>query len=355
VGVLDPACGLGDLLLAAADHIPAAWPAWRRVAHLYANFHGRDLIPVLVDGADARLALWATMTGAYSETVRSPVCVGDAFGDDLDWRRYGLVVLNPPYAVRKAPTDAKWATGNVTAAASFVLETLTRARSGARIAAILPDVLRSGSRYRKWRSELEKIAEVVDIDVYGQFDPWTDVDVFVAHLRRRDARSSSPLNSWYASRPAGTKCLADLATVSVGDVVPHRDVPSGGASPYLTVDALPAWATTIDTPLTIRHGGRLHSPPFVALRRTSAPTRVEGSIRVRAAVYAGIEPVAVENHLIVIRPSDGGVASCMRILDGLRQPAVTRWLDERLRLRHLTVAALRELPLDLAGIGDREP
>jgi hypothetical protein len=141
--------------------------------------------------------------------------------------------------------------------------------------------------------------------------------------------------------------LGDVATVSVGDVVPHRDVPAGPASPYLTVDSLPAWATTLRTANTVRHDGRLHEPPFVVLRRTSAPTRTPGAVRARAAVYAGPGPVAVENHLLVVKPAEDGVDACMRLAVGFARPAVTDWLDRRLRLRHLTVTAIRELPTDL--------
>src|SRR5437763_1245146 len=49
--VLDPACGFGDLLLAAADHIPASWSPLRRVDHARTHLHGRDIQSPLVDVA----------------------------------------------------------------------------------------------------------------------------------------------------------------------------------------------------------------------------------------------------------------------------------------------------------------
>lgn len=345
VHTIDPACGLGDLLLAAADQLPASWSSSRRVAHVRNHLHGRDLHAPLVEVAAARLAVWSALAGKSDVSPEhSPVLVGNAFADDLDWDRFGLILLNPPYATERIEaTD--WGEGHVTAAAPFTLNIVRRARPGARIAAILPDVLRSGARYNRWRSEIERRADLVSIDVVGLFDKWTDVDVFVAHLRRHGSRRSRRQISWFSAVDPGTPKLGDQATLAVGDVVPHRDVPSGPESPYLTVDALPAWATTLQTPLTVCHAGRLHEPPFVVLRRTSAPTRTPGAIRARAAVYAGPGPVAVENHLIVVRPMDGELESCMRLWSAFQRPEVTTWLDQRLRLRHLTVTALRDLPL----------
>lgn len=344
---VDPACGLGDLLLAAADLIPTRWPAARRAAHAREVFYGRDLHAPLVEAAASRLALWAAVAGATGPgTTGSSVEVGDALGDDLDWGRFGLVLLNPPYAARRLEQTATWGSGSVTAAAPFTLSVIARARPGARIAAILPDVLRSGARYGRWRGEIEKLAHLDAVDVVGAFDSWTDVDVFVVHLRRRDqGQSRHGSSGWQPQAAVGGPRLRDVADLAVGDVVPHRDVPAGDESPYLTVEALPAWATTVATPQRVRHPGRLHQPPFVVLRRTSAPTKTSGSVRARAAVYAGAGPVAVENHLIVVRPRDGSITSCMLLMDVLRRPETTEWLDQRLRLRHLTITALRELPI----------
>ena len=350
VHAVDPACGMGDLLLAAADLIPTTWTPSRRAAHARAFLHGRDIHAPLVGAAAARLALWSAVAGAApADPDRWPVEIGDAFGEDLDWSRFGLVLLNPPYAATRLPDRQGWATGSVTGAAPFTLDVVRRTRPGARIAAILPDVLRTGARYAKWRAEIDRLADLEDVDIVGPFDKWTDVDVFVAHLRRRGPRTAAAgTGSWYQVEETTHERLGDIVTVSVGDVVPHRDVPAGPTSPYLTVDCLPAWATTLRTGNTVRHGGRLHEPPFVVLRRTSAPTRSPGAVRARAAVYTGPGPVAVENHLLVLKPpSAGGVDACMRLAVGFAEPAVTDWLDRRLRLRHLTVTALRDLPTAL--------
>jgi hypothetical protein len=82
-------------------------------------------------------------------------------------------------------------------------------------------------------------------------------------------------------------------------------------------------------------------PPFVAIRRTSRPGDRHRAI---GTLITALQPVAVENHLIALRPKDGTVKACRELLYSLKDDRTTHWLDERIRCRHLTVAALNELP-----------
>jgi hypothetical protein len=91
-----------------------------------------------------------------------------------------------------------------------------------------------------------------------------------------------------------------------------------------------------------RFSGRCVEPPFVAVRRTSRPGE---PTRARPAVVTGAEPVAVDNHLLVVRPHDGALDACHELAAWLRKPESTNWLDEHYRCRHLTVGALKSLPL----------
>jgi hypothetical protein len=350
--VFDPACGFGDLLIAVADLIPTSWSPEARFEHARHHLRGRDINAPLADVAMERLSLWAAAAGVSDGThlTSHMVQTGDAFADDVGWDGIDLVLLNPPYAPQQVDQGTSWATGKVTSAAPFTLEIIRRARAGTKIAAILPDVLRSGTRYGKWRDAVDALAEINELDLVGPFDTWTNVDVFVAHLTRRRADAHAGPNHWIPSAQRSTPCLQDIASISVGDVVPHRHVHTGAPRPYVTVDGLPVWATTVAAAQSIKHDGRTHEPPFVALRRTSGPTRATGTTRARAAVYAGTEAVAVENHLIVVRPLDGSLATCMELLQGLQRVETTEWLDVRLRLRHLTTKALREMPLSTLNL-----
>jgi hypothetical protein len=92
-----------------------------------------------------------------------------------------------------------------------------------------------------------------------------------------------------------------------------------------------------------RHRGRRFRPPFVAVRRTSRPAK--GGRRVPATIVRGGEPILAENHLLICRPKDGSLASCHELVELLSSSEAGIWLDARIRCRHLTVGALRELPL----------
>ena len=58
----------------------------------------------------------------------------------------------------------------------------------------------------------------------------------------------------------------------------------------------------------------------------------------------GTDPVAVENHLIVLLPKNGDVQTCRELVHRLRFAKTDAWLDSRLRCRHLTTGALAEMP-----------
>jgi hypothetical protein len=69
----------------------------------------------------------------------------------------------------------------------------------------------------------------------------------------------------------------------------------------------------------------------------------------------GPKPLAVENHLLVLRPLDGRVETCQELAAWLAEDEVQSVLDARIRCRHLTTAALREVPAPPTWVpSDRE-
>ena len=86
---------------------------------------------------------------------------------------------------------------------------------------------------------------------------------------------------------------------------------------------------------------RSHVPPFVLIRRTSKPG--DRSRGVGTLIY-GTDSALVENHLIVLKPRDGSIDSCRRVIDSLNSVGTKSWLDERIRCRRLTAGAIREMP-----------
>lgn len=190
--VMDPACGTGDLLLAYARHLPIkrslveTLKIWNRV------LIGTDIVPQFLRAAKIRLLLLALARGAAQRGEHLPdaenlfplIRENDGLSALTSGLSASLYVLNPPFGYMQAPIDCDWSSGRVSVAAAFLAKCLEMAPIGSTVFAILPDVLRSGSRYAKWRSHIETLASVDAIDVHGAFDVYADVDVFILRLTR---------------------------------------------------------------------------------------------------------------------------------------------------------------------------
>jgi hypothetical protein len=93
---------------------------------------------------------------------------------------------------------------------------------------------------------------------------------------------------------------------------------------------------------TRQYRGRVYNTPFVAIRRTSRPGH---PYRATATIISGKTPVAVENHLIVCQPKNNTLKMCKALLAHLKTAMTNKFLDERIRCRHLTVGAIQEIPV----------
>ena len=164
--ILDPACGAGDLLIACAMHLPKGRTLKSTLQIWGDRIMGRDLHPEFIRATKNRLVLAA---------IREVVSINDHTVSSLEplfpriEERNGLsdydairaashIVINPPFTMVEAPENCSWASGKINAAALFLEACIEQANNGTRIMAILPDVLRSGSRYRKWREVIERRA-----------------------------------------------------------------------------------------------------------------------------------------------------------------------------------------------------
>jgi hypothetical protein len=341
--VADPACGAGDLLLAAARRLPlrqgplSSLKAWGRV------LIGRDLDEELVRTTRVRLALLASARHGRRVTLDEPDLVellpGIRSGDgrELNFDVSTLVLLNPPFGA--LPIAASWASGRVSRAAGFTAAIIEKLPPNSCLLAILPDVLRSGSNYERWRKHAGALLRIDAIDPRGQFDAWTDIDVFILRATVSAGASST---KWMKSGASGSS-LGDVAEIRVGPVVPHRDPESGPWAPYIQAHDLPLGGRFhASAARRRRHRGPSFKPPFVAVRRTSRPEQVQP--RALGVLVEGDESILVENHLLVCRPTSEDF-SCSELLDVLTSGDTSQWLDERIRCRHLTVRALRQVPL----------
>ena len=356
--ILDPTCGAGNLLLPA---IPYLAKTATDTSDLSSRICGVDLSSSFVDAARTRVALSAMQLTAGDKRFGdlgvqsfSKFMSADLLQIDTNSIYEAThIALNPPYVMRPNPAWCDWTSGSVNSAAVFLAYCLESMQPGARMVAILPDVLRSGTRYHRWREHVETLADVQDIVPFGQFDTLTDIHVFVLYLSKRDRSSttheSSQLLTQIGIAPTDRQSqdLVDSWTdvgarfkVSVGTVVQHRHPEVGCLRRFAHAKGLEPWIEVSELP-TRRFTGRCERPPFVVVRRTSRPGEPH---RARPTIISGSMPVAVDNHLIVLSPVDGSLDSCKDLVRVLRQPESSGWLDEHFRCRHLTVGSLRRLP-----------
>ncbi|MFJ3315936.1 N-6 DNA methylase [Herbaspirillum huttiense] len=347
--VADPACGAGDLLLACLEHMPIVKD--KSFAKWGEKIYGLDIHSELAAVTRERIALFATISG-----------IGDALPDSeqVDWDNYlpsirandyfhepqfvasaDCVVMNPPFLDVPAPGKCEWSSGKVQLAGLFMESVVIAAKAGQEIVAILPDVLRSGSRYGKWRKKIAQYAEILEVEVYGRFDAKTDVDVFILHLEKRSQILSEGREWKTASKrnDRKSKKIGDCFDVSVGAVVPHRHSNKGAWFPYVDVAGAPRFGETL-VEAKLRWDKTATQGPFLVVRRTSSPSDPQ---RLVTTVILNTEPVAVENHLIVLRPKDSSVETCRRIASYLQKQSVTNWLNKQIRCRHLTTKVIKEL------------
>lgn len=340
--IADAACGVGDLLLAAARKLPTEPTAIQTLRAWGKRLRGRDLNPELIRATRIRLALLAAERVGASwpedESVLAEILPEVRVGDGLEmaFDKPALQLLNPPFG--SVAASESWASGQIPRAALFALEVMKKATAGSLVRFLLPDVLRSGTHSALWREEVEALLGTGRVSVVGQFDTWTDVDVFILRGERADVRSTI---SWWPR--ARTATIEDHFDIHVGTVVPHRDPKAGSPRPYITASDLPVRGEFRASRPSRRHASCGFEPPFVAVRRTSRPASAAARRLVWTIIKAD-EPVLVENHLLVCRPHDGTLRSCRALAAVLDSDQVTSWLDRRIRCRHLTVGALGQAP-----------
>lgn len=346
--IWDPTCGGGDLLLRWAEFLPVDTELEATLSEWEKLVHGRDLHPEFIEVAKRRLVLLAAARGSRLRATSPPdfdalfpgLATGDVFAADSVPPEHSTLVMNPPFTQVIAPARCSWTTGRVSQAALVFLRCLKQCRKGQTVVAILPDVLRSGSRYARWREKVGGLLKLIRVDVVGRFNEHADVDVFILH---GIAGLKGGEVDWFRSESTERlPRIASFCDARVGAVVPYRAPHKGPWAPYLTTSDLPAWAKITSIPRHRRFQGSTVKPPFVAVRRTSSPSDLHRPI---ATIVSGMKPVALENHLIALIPHDRRVRTCKAIMRNLRDRRTRIWLDGRIRCRHLTVAALRELPV----------
>lgn len=330
--ILDPCCGAGDLLLASMRAIAPA----QATSSAHVKIHGTDIVREFTKVALARLRF--QLEKLSLDNIDIDVMHSDGLDSD------GLVdathiIINPPFGLSDAPSSCSWTSGRVNKAALFIADILPHVQVGTYIHAILPDVLRCGTRYARWRRLVEQQVHIESIKSLGRFDRWTDVDVFMMTGQVAAKGVNGCLGLW-TSHFEG-KTVGDLFRVSVGSVVNYRDPECGPHRSFLTAKSFPTWEEVESVVGGRRFQGKVESSPFVVIPRTSSPNE---PVRSRGAIIVDSRPIAVDNHILVVSPHDGRLESCRELLEVLKRPATTTWLNKVNRCRHLTVADVESIP-----------
>lgn len=343
--VLDPACGTGDLLLSIAKRLPISETPDRTLENWGQVLHGWDLTEDLVEIARWRLALLAVVRcgkAAISpmdlQAMLPEVKVLDGIEGLRSESKFTHIVLNPPFA--QVPTIVDGKTLLISLAATFVECAVDALTDDGQLAALLPDVIRSGTRYSELRSDIRSKGSIDSLLLQDQFDFDADVHTFTMAFRRGDPSSQSVWGTEQMLGDSRTK-IGDMFNISVGPVVPHRHPNKGPWARYISAGSLRgAVEYNSDTAKSRRFKGTVSVPPFVAIKRTSRPG---DNPRASATLITGSKPVAVENHLIIAKPNKGGLEKCQELVEMLHSDHTNSALDQRIRCRHLTVISIRGL------------
>lgn len=352
--IYDPACGAGDLLLAAARKLGSAKGLCETLENWSTALFGTDIVKEFISTSLLRIQLQARLLNNHEILPHKRLPATLAQRDALKFPEYFKaathVVMNPPFTLIPASTECRWGSGKVNAAAVFVENALNHMKAGAQLFAILPEVLRTGTRYASWRDEIQKLGKIVRIESAGAFPGSADVDVFLLHATRLKEPKHSPI-SWVAKKPNSKHVLLEERfNVSVGPLVAYRDPHSGPQCRFAHPKNVPAWETVASLKGRRLWTGRMEKPPFVVLRRTSRPG---DKFRATASIIVGKTPVAVENHLIICRPIEKTLKSCKNLLKSLKSKETNDFLDIQMRCRHLTVGVVKSIPISEKYFGKR--
>jgi hypothetical protein len=356
--VLDPAMGCGDLLLACASHFPEQRSLATILKMWSDSIWGFEMNSKLLTIGKLRLALFArTMhpsakgisIGEIDGLFPNLVCE-DFLANDLSILPSELCcIANPPFTVQPTPPAFATRQGTASAAALFLEKMCRESPELSQISMLLPEVLRCGTSYQHLRSNIAQYVRVVEERSLQRRSCWpnVDIDVFIGiYSRLRQAqvimqKASTPLVQ--SERSCGHR-LDEVVELRVGPIVEYRTPKRGPWRKYITARSVPSWDNGFTPSKSRRFEGYAFQPPFVVVRRTSRPDR---AYRAVASVIVGSTPVAVENHLIVLKPKDDQLSTCQNIVRALKDEAVNEQLDNSMRCRHLTLPSLARLQVKI--------
>jgi hypothetical protein len=342
--IYDAACGAGNLLISVMDILYK-----NPIDNIEEKLLGTDIHSPFIEAAQLRLFINQLLKqdnlfdNNSEHPFASSIIVGDGLVNNKFYQQATHIVINPPFNLIKPACEVNWSKGKISAAALFVEKAIQYSNPGVSIIAILPDVLRSGSRYEKWRSLVKKECAIEKVKLLGQFDEHADVDVFALKLNKRKKAVYVSRNTTLKSyETKNNQVIEDLFEVSVGPVVDNRDLHEGPQLPYIVSKGLEGWSEQKKIERTRRHKGKSFESPIVVIKRTS---RMGDSHRAIATIINVTKPVFVDNHLIILKPKSGKISDCRKALTILKKKKTDDWINNMIRCRHLTVKVVSKIPV----------
>ncbi|HCI9593711.1 N-6 DNA methylase [Klebsiella variicola] len=351
--VYDPTCGAGNLLIECSRKLNTVDNSLKKTLNKWGEvLRGFDIHSTFIEAAKLRLILEALSRGVTKDCDLHEALecfkhiklldVTTVQADDLKEATH--IVMNPPFTLWNSPKVRFWKNGKVNAAGVVFEQVIRNIPQNCYVSAILPDVLRSGSRYENWRKFASNNISG-SCQLFGKFNNKTDVDVFI--LSGLNIISDDNYIQWFTDSESKPKiCVSNLFDVCVGSLVAYRDPPIGNNYPYIHPKNAPAWECMREFHEYRRYSGKVYTSPLVVVRRTSSPS---DKFRAVGTLIESKEPVAIENHLIVLVPKDGLLETCKMLLHSLKCQETNDYFNNRIRLRHLTVGIVKDLPLNKAA------
>ncbi len=343
--ILDPACGAGNLLIACSQYLPIKKTLSKTLECWGKTLWGFDIHKIFIDITKLRIILEALRRNAIkdcnlAEAINFLNNINTQDALDIEPNSISNIthlVINPPFNPCLSPNFDYWKKGKVNSASVFIDYYIRRLPPKCFLYSILPEVLRAGSRYSEWRSFVEDNISG-NVKVIGKFNSKTNIDVFTLIGSNHGKHSKI---KWF--KPVATKkTIKDDYEVCVGSLVAYRDKNVGPIHPYIHAKNAPLWEIVKTFTEERNYAGKVYSPPFVVVRRTSSPAC---QYRISATIISGKKDVAVENHLIVIKPKDSTLKSCKKLLKYFKTDKMNSVINDRIRCRHLTVGILKDLPI----------
>lgn len=347
--ILDPTCGAGNLLLQCSREINIETSLTMTLKKWGCILWGFDIHQSFIEVTKLRIVMEALSRGAKKDcsiedalNLLSNITCEDALL--VTKERLSTVthsIMNPPFSIWPSPNTNYWPNAKINSAGIVFDAYLRVLPENCSISAILPDVLRSGSRYKKFRDFVSTKMQA-ECNIWGLFNKKTNVDVFI--LSGNKAHKNNENISWFNDLGEYTK-LSEYFDVCIGPLVAYRDPETGLLYPYFYSKNSPAWETVEKANEYRRFSGKVIKSPFVIVKRTSSPS---DKYRASATLINLNSLSAIENHMIVITPKNGSLTDCHKLMEKLRSKEVNTFINNRSRMRHLTVGLINDIPIKIS-------